>query len=232
MFGFVIFRRENDKENALPKSSQINSKEKQEKIIVDIDYDKLANAMVKANSKTINEYVRQLKDEEAQQQKQQQEEWDRAFWISRYGGENKAKQILTWIRNVICLFLSLIFFNKRQITGTTGTYILLKTIAVNLIKIYKWILYIFGGGSVYICIRYNYILENLLKDETLISNFCAIGKINFGLIAFAGLFVGRILRVVQIEIDKTTDKDVILSMFNAIVGFSAMILTFIALLIN
>lgn len=189
-----------------------------EKVVVEIDYDELAQAIINANIKS--EKLLKIKNEEKEQrlQKQRQDEWDKALWVKRYDGKNLTLRLLYFLRNLIVLPFAIVFFREKNISGTTGTYILLKLCAEGLLSLYQVALFILTGAEVMIFVVPQF-FSNIVS---------LIGRWNLVLFVFGNIILFGMIRIAKMELKNTTDKPTVVAIFNAIVAFTAMVFAVIA----
>lgn len=164
----------------------------------EIDYDKLAEAIVKAQ-----------KIEKEQQIKEKEQafiEWRNSLGYKEYSDKSElAKNFLT-IGNRIKVFFKLMFISKNKKIETSFSAILLQTLLVgffNFLKLGTLVSSILFIGFIFY--HPDIIFEN--HDYFVLS----------GLAIFSFLY-SRFFRLISIEIDQMNDKEQLLSLFTAVVA--------------
>ena len=181
---------------------------------IDFDYDKFAEAIIKAENKITEEKIRKQKEEDEEFQRK----WEKALWFNKI----KTKcPIINFIYNNFLLYLivclGIIFFKKKNILKENATYILFKILNIFLLWTYQIILGLASIISLY------YLL-------TIHSNyFWNIASI---LVIFFSIIIIRLIRITKLEMENCTDKEAIMSVFNAVIAFTAMILTVITVILT
>lgn len=169
-----------------------------ESVNVDIDYDKLAEAIVKAQ-----------KIEKEQQIKEKEQafiEWRNSLGYKEYSNKNKiAKKFLTF-GNRIKVSFKLMFLSKNKKIEASFSAIFLQTLLVGFFNFLKlatlissilFIVFIFYHPEIDFE-KYHYIVLS-------------------GLAIFLFLY-SRFFRLISIEIDQMNDKEQLLSLFTAVVA--------------
>lgn len=189
-----------------------------ERVVVEIDYDKLAEAMIAAQEKA-DEQKRQQAFEKHQEQ---QAAWEKALLCSRYTGKNWFIKILRALIFPVRLAVGVIFFRKKNATSNRGTYALLRICNDCILGLYATIFY----GAAIIC------------GVALIDHFCPLFEITpppapliSGSVGFICLIVASVIRITKLEAQHSQDKNTITALFNALVTFTAMIFGIIAVII-
>ena len=181
---------------------------------INFDYDKFAEAIVNAEKKITEEKIRKQKEED----EEFQIKWEKALWFKKI----KTKyHIINFIYNNFLLYLIVCFrimiFNKKNTTKENAIYILFKILNIFLLWTYQIILGLASIISLY------YLL-------TIHSNY--FWNIVSILVVFFSIIIIRLIRIAKLEIENSTDKDVIMSVFNAVIAFTAMILTVITVILT
>ena len=101
---------------------------------IDFDYDKFAEAIIKAENKITEEKIRKQKEENDEFQKN----WEKALGLK----QNDQNEILKEIFQFWNVFIGIITFKKKNIIGENAIYILFKLINSFLLGLYQLILYL------------------------------------------------------------------------------------------
>lgn len=183
-----------------------------ESVTLEIDYDKLANAIVKANE--ISE-EQKVKSEKAKQE-QRQTDWRKALLGKKYdkGTSNDAP-------NYWETFWGLMLFKKEYATGDNAVYALLKLGGCFLLFLYEYLFYFLSYVPIKIAIGdFSLSLSQLTK----------VGAC-FGLLLLF-LIIARVIRVARLQIKNCENGQFVVAAFNSLVAFTAMIFTIITLFIT
>ena len=185
---------------------------KNEKICVEIDYDKLAEAVVKANIEAIKQY----KQLEENQIEEQDIAWRKIVGDVPYEGDNKFYKAIDKVvlPSIVCWKLAT--FKEKNITRDYGLRALYKMCCSFLLFLYEWFFYALAI-CVPICI--------LFLQKHLFAPVIALGT----LILF--ILIARMIRVAKLEKKNCKDKKLVLSTFNAIVSFTAMVFAIVAIIV-
>ena len=219
MFGFVIFKRKDNQKNSLQKPSQINSEEKQEKIIVDIDYDELADAIVKAN----NQIELNKKEDELNNLAKIKEQKDEVL------GNTSA------LRRVLKLWV----LKEKDAKKLSGTSILFPLLNATLLYVTEILFYIacviFALSAIIITIAFVY---GLLNSElgwfdvakTIITYVVSI--VLYVLSFFTCMTLGRLFRIAKLEMETINNYNMQMSLFGALSSFAAVVVAVISLFVQ
>lgn len=193
-------RREN--KNAKNLDKEIKEKE--------IDYEKLAEAIVKAQIK-----AKEIEEQEAEKQiKEKKEKWNEK---TGYTKVKNAKGFLKCVGYVKFFFRILLFGKKYEIQNTN--LLLVKSLYICIIQIMKMLLYgltIFLGISIF----YSF------SKKTFEFNWVWIPH------TFLSFLLARIFSLAAHEVEHIDDKNYMLALFSAITSFIAMVLAIIALFLR
>ncbi|MBR4341972.1 MAG: hypothetical protein IKP88_04530 [Lachnospiraceae bacterium] len=183
-----------------------NQPNKSEKIVapVEIDYKKLADAIVEAQDRAIEK--RNTREEE--RKVNENKEWRALFGYE----ENKP---LTNIK----AFIKLLFVKRKDVKGDRATFALLQMSAELILKIAKWALYLFSAG----CVLY---LINIIYTKQNINVWIIVLNIIIGVLAFV---YAQMLRIAEIEIGNLTDREYLNTIVASITALVAMVLSVISL---
>ena len=215
MFGLVIVKRKNDKENTCQQSSQIKSEEKQEKIVVDIDYNALAKAIVDANQQLLQEKdLAKKQEEDTYRQKRKmllgnsenalEKLWNFLKLNNSEAKEFKGMYLFFPFLNALLLGLSeLVFIVSSCFLGLNGLFSLCKTILL------------------------------FFDNSTVGDFFVMLGVTGFYIIASALLFVFfKLFRVARLEIEDNQDERLQFALFGHLCSFNALLFTIITLILK
>lgn len=177
-----------------------------ENINVEIDYDKLAKAIVSAQN--------QVDEDKAKEQDKQKEErlkeWHKIVHYKECSeNSGKIKMFLYNIRNVVCAFYVLITFKRENAKNDSITFSLFQSVTSILFSAIEWLFYMITVSIVLVIIKNN-------KPVWLI----------YGLVSF---IFARIFRAASFEIDNMKDRQYLIAIFSSITSFLALIITIIAL---
>lgn len=199
-------RREN--KNAKNLDKEIKEKE--------IDYEKLAEAIVKAQIK-----AKEIEEQEAEKQiKEQKEQLNKKIRYKEIDvNDNWFIKILISIRNFFVVLFRLLFFKKRD-RMPNANIIFVKLIYKIIMVLMQWSLYIMTIALIVL----PFYLTNTKGFElnVLVCIPCAI-------IAF---ILARVIRLSIFEIEHIKDNNYMLALFSAITSFIAMVLAIIALFLR
>lgn len=174
----------------------------------DIDYDKLADAIVRANELT----AERMAERERKVQEKAEAQWRKANHID---AEKQPKNFFQELGFV----LRLPFIKKEKISDDRATFALERTVVCEILKLFQAAFAIIGIISVIgalNCFKFaTWTYYNLF--------FVAVFVISW---IMCGIF-----RMSVIEINKMQDRQMVLSILSAITSFIAMIIAIVALLV-
>ena len=169
-----------------------------ESVNLDIDYDKLAEAIVKAK-----------KIEKEQQIKEKEQafiEWRNSLGYKEYSNKNKiAKKFLTF-GNRIKVSFKLMFLSKNKKIEASFSAIFLQTLLVGFFNFLKLATLI--SSILFIVFIFYHPEIDFEKHHYIVLSVLAI---------FSFLY-SRFFRLISIEIDQMNDKEQLLSLFTAVVA--------------
>ena len=169
-----------------------------ESVNVDIDYDKLAEAIVKAQK---IEKEQQIKEKE-----QAFVEWRNSLGYKEYLNKNKiAKNFLT-IGNRIKVFFKLMFISKNKKIETSFSAIFLQTLLVGFFNFLKHATLL--SSILFIGFMFYHPEIDFEKYHYIVLSVLAI----------LSFLYSRFFRLISIEIDQMNDKEQLLSLFTAVVA--------------
>lgn len=182
---------------------------------VEIDYDKLANAIVKAQKKTDTKVIKdaiigarkEINAKQSEEQKQRIEEWQKTI------GYNKNKP--EWI-NDFNIFRKLLVIKKKDAIADFANNALLKIATSFLYWILEYLIY-------FLCILFLVLC---------IENFNWIGiaiTISFDIIV---IMIARIVRIARFELDNLNDKNYLISIISTLTSLFALIVAIVTVFVN
>ena len=174
----------------------------------DIDYEKLADAIVRANE--IAHERKAKKDAEAQAEENKQ--WRKANHIDSEKQPKKFFQQL-WF------FIRFPFIRKKNMVSDRASYALQMLVIVGILRIFQFMFAILGIVSLIgVCNIFNF-------NEWNIANLYFICPFMIAWIIYG------LLRMCIIEVDRLRDRQLLLAVLSAITSFVAMIITIVALFV-
>ena len=189
------------------KKSKNNNIQTRAQNVIEIDYDKLAEAIVNAHQQIDKNRI----IEQERKRKEELKEWHKIVNYREYNDNlGKIKIVLCNIRNAMCGFWALITFKRENVQNDFTTFSLLQFATEILFNIIKWFFYI---TSLLILL---YAIQN--------SKFLLIV---YGLLSYT---FARIFRIASFEIANIKDRQYIIAIFSAITSFIALIIAIIAFL--
>ena len=170
---------------------------------VEIDYDKLAQAIVKA---------KQIEEEIAAKKKAADlEEWKRSLGVNNHEDKRGIKKKIFVFLNNIKVFLNLIFFSKKKKVRVSMTGAVMQGITTMFFHVIKVMLWILSLAFISVCIYHGNMAFGPL-------NFAYY--IGFAIIAF---MLASIFRLMAIETEQITDRERVLGIFTAVMSVIPMI---------
>lgn len=169
-----------------------------ESVNVDIDYDKLAEAIVKAQK---IEKERQIKEKE-----QAFIEWRNSLGYKEYSDKSKLLKKFLTFGNRIKVSFKLMFLSKNKKIETSFSAIFLQTLLMGFFNFLKHATLI--SSILFIGFMFYHPEINFEKYHYIILSVLAI---------FSFLY-SRFFRLISIEIDQMNDKEQLLSLFTAVIA--------------
>lgn len=193
-----------------------NNKPNQQKYLkTDIDYDKLAEAIVRAHHQ-----IKEQEEIEAKNKKiSEDQEWHKIIGCTNYHGDEKWIQRL-WheVLNNMSVLISLFTFRKKDVKDTRLSFGLMQLGSMAVYGIFEWALYILA----IFCIVFM-VFAVMAKR--------AFWTICLSLIwGFVAVLLARIFRIAKFEIENLKDKEMVNMVFSANMAFIGVIFTVIGLL--
>lgn len=178
-----------------------------ENVNLEIDYDKLAQAIVKAQieaNNLMNE--KEIEDEKRSEISQQRKDYLKE---KDYSSEtNLFFRILKTFINRLCVFIRILFIPKKKIVLFTAIDSLITSFTSILFAIIKFVLYVF---AILFIIGIFYDLDITLS-------------LPFALVCFV---FAQLFRIAQYEVDRIKNRDYILALFVGILTVFSLIISVI-----
>ncbi|HJD23829.1 MAG TPA: hypothetical protein H9694_06760 [Firmicutes bacterium] len=178
----------------------------------EIDYEKLADAIVAAHER--------IEKDAEHKAERETKHWKELIGRKEYSHEkNRVKRACLNGANSIRCTLKILFIKKKDAKTDRGTFVLLKTLLVDIFWLAKWFLYLLSLGLIF-------------------SSFYDLAQKSF---AFNGLYilyalfawiVARLFRLVALEVDNMEDRNYLFAVFSSVTSFVAMILALVALFLE
>lgn len=169
----------------------------------EIDYDKLAEAIVKA---------KQIEEENADKKKAADlEAWRKSLGVNRHEDKKGLKKKICVFCNNVKVFVNLIFFSKKNKVQISMTGAFVQSITVTFFHIIKVILWILSLAFISVCFYHGNTAFGLLNY---------VYYIGFAIIAF---MLASIFRLMAIETEQITDRERVLGIFTAVMSVIPMI---------
>ena len=179
---------------------------------VEIDYEKLADAIVAAHER--------IEKKAARTSEEDIRNWKEVIGRKDYSHvKNRVKRACLNGLNFGRCTLKLLFLKKKDAKTDRVTFVLLKTLLVDTFSLAKWFLY-------------------LLSFVLIFSSFYDLAQKRF---AFNGSYIvyalfawiiARLFRLAALEVDNMEDRNYLLAIFSSVTSFIAMILALIALFVR
>lgn len=180
----------------------------QQYLKTDIDYDKLADTIVRANEI----YAEKARQKEIESQKESHDERMRSLHLDAKEQPKKFIQLLWFI-------IRLPFIKRDDILDDKATFSLYKTIVCEILRLFQIAFAIIG------IISFVGVLNCFNFGTWTYYNLIFIAILFLSWVMF-GLF-----RMSAIEIDKMQDRQMVLSIISAITSFIAMVVAIVALFV-
>lgn len=182
---------------------------------VEINYDKLADAIVNAH----NRVKEQERIEQSDEQKKLEDDWDAAIHYKNYPEtRNIFLQGIREIRNTIAVLFSIIFFKRKYAKDDVVTFGLMRMAISSLLGIIKVLLYLV---SIFLLLVSFYSIEN---KEWIMQPI-------YILYSFVALLFARLFRVAEYEVENMRDRQNLIGILSALSAFLALIVAIIALVV-
>ena len=178
-----------------------------QKLNLEIDYDKLAQAIVKA---------KQIEEENAAKKKAADlEEWKRSLGVNKHEDKKGIKKKIYVFCNNVKVFFNLIFFSKKKKVRVSMTGAFMQSITAAFFHLIKVMLWILSLAFISVCIYHGNMAFSLLNY---------VYYIGFAIIAF---MLASIFRLMAIETEQITERERVLGVFTAVMSVIPMIETIV-----
>ena len=170
---------------------------------LEIDYDKLAEAIVKAN---------QIEEENAVKQRAADlEEWKRSLGVNKHEDKRGTKKKIYVFCNNVKVFFNLIFFSKKKKVRVSMTGAFMQSITAMFFHMIKVLLGILSLAFISVCIYHGNMAFSLLNY---------VYYIGIAIIAF---MLASVFRLMAIETEQITERERVLGIFTAVMSVIPMI---------
>lgn len=170
---------------------------------LEIDYDKLAQAIVKA---------KQIEEENAAKKKAADlEEWKRSLGVNKHEDKKGIKKKIYMFCNNVKVFFNLIFFSKKKKVQVSMTGAFMQSITATFFHVIKVMLWILSLAFISVCIYHGNMAFSLLNY---------VNYIGYAIIAF---MLASIFRLMAIETEQITERERVLGIFTAVMSVISMI---------
>lgn len=170
---------------------------------LEIDYDKLAQAIVKA---------KQIEEENAAKKKAADlEDWKKILGVNKHEDKKGIKKKIYVFCNDVKVFFNLIFFSKKKKVRVSMTGAFMQSITATFFHLIKVMLWILSLAFISVCIYHGNMAFGLLNY---------VYYIGFAIIAF---MLASIFRLMAIETEQITDRERVLGIFTAVMSVIPMI---------
>lgn len=191
-----------------------NKSNQQQYLKTDIDYDKLAEAIVKAHKKIKSQEEKETEDK----RNAERQEWLKIIGCKDYPDNEK------WLRRKRhefksnCAVLKSLFTFKRKDAKTPR-------LSFELMRL--------GAVAVYgLCEVLLYLFALLLSVSAVMANENIAEMCFFFAYGFVAVLFARIIRIARFEIDNIKDREMLNTIFSATMAFIGVILAVIALIVQ
>ena len=176
---------------------------------LEIDYDKLAEAIVKA---------KQIEEENATKKKAEElAAWRKSIGVNNHEDKKGIIKAIFVIFNRLKVFTKIIFYPKKKKLYNSMTGAFMQGITTTFFNLIKWFLWLLSAA---------FILSIFLHGEvefTILDYITCVGR------AILAFVVAGIFRLMAIETEQLTDRERILGIFTAVVAVIPMIESIVSL---
>ena len=176
---------------------------------LEIDYDKLAEAIVKA---------KQIEEENATKKKAEElAAWRKSIGINNHDDKKGIIKIVSVFFNRLKVSTKIIFYPKKKKLYNSMTGAFMQGISTAFFNLIKWFLWLLSAA---------FILSIFLHGEvefTILDYITCVGR------AILAFVVAGIFRLMAIETEQLTDRERILGIFTAVVAVIPMIESIVSL---
>lgn len=179
----------------------------------EIDYEKLAEAIVLAQKK-----VKELEEQEEENKELSGNKWSAVRGYKQCTSSNGFKKIIYHIRNAIVIIFNILFLTPK-LTSNDANDALIRFIYKTFMKLIKWGFY---GLSIFL---FGFAIYSIVNKQI---PFVILGF----LYSYGSYLFGRMFQFAIVEIEYIEDKNYVVSLFSSLASFIAMILALIALFVS
>ena len=170
---------------------------------LEINYDKLAQAIVKA---------KQIEEENAAKKKAADlEEWKKSLGVNKHEDKKGIKKKIYVFCNNVKVFFNIIFFSKKKKVRVSMTGAFMQSITAAFFHIIKVMLWILSLAFIGVCVYHGNMAFGFLNY---------VYYIGFAIIAF---MLASIFRLMAIETEQITERERVLGIFTAVMSVIPMI---------
>ncbi len=170
---------------------------------LEIDYDKLAEAIVKA---------KQIEEESIAKKKVEDfEEWKRSLGVNTHDDKKGTKKKIFVFFNHVKVFFNLLFFSKKKKVRVSMTGAFMQSLTAAFFHMIKVLLWILSAAFVFVSIYHGNMAFGFLDY---------VYYIGFSMIAF---MLASIFRLMAIETEQITDRERVLGIFTVVMSVIPMI---------
>lgn len=170
---------------------------------LEIDYDKLAQAIVNAKQRE--------EENLAEKKTADLEEWRKSLGVNRHEDKKGLKKKIYVFFNNAKVFFNLIFFSKKKKVQVSMTGAFMQSLTAIFFHVIKVMLWILSLAFISVCIYHGNMAFSLLNY---------IYYIGFAIIAF---MLASIFRLMAIETEQITERERVLGVFTAVMSVIPMI---------
>lgn len=182
---------------------------------IEIDYDKLADAIVNAH----NRIKEQEQIEQCEEQEKQEARWHTVIHYKNYPEtRNIFLRGIREVRNAVAVLFSVVFFRKKYAKDDIVSFGLMRMAIVSTLGLIKVTLYL-AALLLFRCVFYSF------DDKTWIARSIYL------LYSFVTFVFARMFRVAAFEADNPNDKQSIIGILSALSAFLALIVAIISLIV-
>ena len=176
---------------------------------LEIDYDKLADAIAKA---------KEIEEENlAKKKEEERAAWRKSIGFNNHEGKKGIKRIIYISCNRIKVFFKLMFFSKKKKLQASMTGAFMQGITTTFFNIIKWVLWILTAA---------FVLSMFFHGKSEFTTWDYIICVEHAILSFV---IAGIFRLMAIETEQLTDRERILGIFTAVVAVIPMIESIVSL---
>lgn len=187
-------------------------------IASEIDYDKLAEAIVRAHDTIENEKQKQA-DREAEQ------------WRKKMGVKVFPDRPIRQFLNDMTMVKSMVFIKRSDATTGGATYSLIRQFSEFFFGAVEWALYLIAI-ILFACGIYNAFLHPLLSTHPQLSTHPLLSTVLFVVHSLLALLFARLFRIARFEVGNMQEREEILSVSSTIAAIMALIVSIVNLVVG